>query len=108
MQQSLVLMLAAALGSMRPFIVTGTIQVQNVTNPSDCIPFFVHFLNTNAEIFLPHSAQRHLLSISSSFLALHSPFPIFCFGLVSLRWYRSTEWMISSGARFDIIMLPIV
>ena len=56
MQQSLVLKLAAALGSVRPFIVTGTIQAQNVTNLSYYISLLVHFLNTNVEIFLTDSA----------------------------------------------------
>ena len=69
MQQSLVLKLAAALGSVCPFIVTGTIQVQNVTSLGYCIPLFLHFLNTNVEIFLSYSDQRHLLSSYSSFFS---------------------------------------
>ncbi len=47
MQQSFVLKFAAALGAVCPFIVTGTIQVQNVTNFGYCISLFVHFLNAN-------------------------------------------------------------
>ena len=56
MQQGFILKLAAALGSVCPFIVTGTIQVQNVTNLGYYISLFVHFLNTNVEIFLTDSA----------------------------------------------------
>ena len=48
------------------------IQVQNITSLGYCIPIFVHFPNTNVEIFLSYSAQRHLISSSSSFLALQS------------------------------------
>ena len=62
------------------------IQVQNITSLGYCIPIFVHFPNTNVEIFLSYSAQRHLISSSSSFLALHSPFSIFCFGSSSIRF----------------------
>lgn len=46
-----------------------SIQVQNVTSLGYCIPLFVHFPNTNVEIFLSYSAQRHLISSSSSFFS---------------------------------------
>ena len=37
------------------FSLTGTIQIQNVTDLCYCIPLFVHSLNTNVEILLPDS-----------------------------------------------------
>lgn len=75
------------------------IQVQNVTSLGYCIPLFVHFPNTNVEIFLSYSAQRHLISSSSSFLALHSPFSIFCFGLPVSGSRRAASPLLSSQIR---------
>ena len=76
-----------------------SIQVQNITSLGYCIPIFVHFPNTNVEIFLSYSAQRHLISSSSSFLSLHSPFSIFCFGLPVSGSRRAASPLLSSQIR---------
>ena len=102
MQQSLVLKLAAALSPACPFIVTGTIQVQNVTNLGYCISLFVHFLNTKVEILLLDSVQRHLLSISSSFFSTAFSVSNLLFRASSIRFSArsfSTSVISDSGLR---------
>ena len=78
MQQGFVFQFPAAFGVVFPFAIAGSVKSQNVTYFPYGIPILPHFLNTAVPMLLSNPAQCHLRSISLSFLAQRSPFPIVC------------------------------